>query len=138
MAKDKEKKKDKKGKKPGKDKKLAKAAKQETAASPGPMISPLAPDAFPDLPQIAGAEFASAAAGVKYKGRTDVMLVRLAPGTAIGGAFTRSTTRAACVLDCQAKLSGEQDSSHGAAIVVNSIERISHSLAAKRSTSRSL
>ncbi|WBU61871.1 bifunctional glutamate N-acetyltransferase/amino-acid acetyltransferase ArgJ [Paracoccus albus] len=84
------------------------------------MISPLAPAAFPDLPQIAGAEFASAAAGVKYKGRTDVMLVRLAPGTAIAGAFTRSTTRAACVLDCQAKLSGKQDSSQGAAIVVNS------------------
>ena len=41
-------------------------------------VSPLAPAAFPDLPVIAGAEFASAAAGVKYKGRTDVMLVRLA------------------------------------------------------------
>ncbi|MEG4641857.1 hypothetical protein VB636_03295, partial [Paracoccus sp. APAP_BH8] len=46
-----------------------------------------------------GAEFASGAAGVKYQGRTDVMLVRLAPGTAIAGAFTKSSTRAASVLE---------------------------------------
>ncbi|WP_245727280.1 bifunctional glutamate N-acetyltransferase/amino-acid acetyltransferase ArgJ [Paracoccus isoporae] len=83
-------------------------------------VSPLAPEAFPDLPPIAGVEFASAAAGLKYRGRTDVMLVRLAKGTAIAGAFTRSSTRAACVLDCQAKLSSRQDLTQGAAIIVNS------------------
>ncbi|WP_323716487.1 bifunctional glutamate N-acetyltransferase/amino-acid acetyltransferase ArgJ [Paracoccus aminovorans] len=83
-------------------------------------VSPLAPAGFPDLPVVAGVEFASAAAGVKYKGRTDVMLVRLAPGTAIAGAFTRSSTRAACVLDCQAKLAGKQEDQQGAAIIVNS------------------
>ncbi|MFV0292055.1 MAG: bifunctional glutamate N-acetyltransferase/amino-acid acetyltransferase ArgJ [Paracoccus sp. (in: a-proteobacteria)] len=84
------------------------------------MISPLAPEAFPELPVIAGAEFASAAAGVKYQGRTDVMLVKLAAGTSIAGVFTRSSTRAACVLDCQDKLKGQQDTSKGAAIIVNS------------------
>jgi glutamate N-acetyltransferase/amino-acid N-acetyltransferase len=84
-------------------------------------VSPLAPPGgFPDLPAIAGAEFAATAAGVRYQGRTDVTLIRLAPGTAIAGAFTRSSTRAACVLDCQAKLAGRQDTSAGAAIVVNS------------------
>ena len=113
MTKEKGKKKDKKGKKSDK----SKAAKP---ASTGPQVSPLAPAAFPSLPVIAGVEFASAAAGVKYKDRTDVMLVRLAPGTAIAGAFTRSSTRAACVLDCQAKLAGVQDTAAGAAIVVNS------------------
>jgi glutamate N-acetyltransferase / amino-acid N-acetyltransferase len=82
-------------------------------------VSPLAPAAFPDLPEIAGAEFASAAAGVRYAGRTDVMLVRLAEGTSLAGAFTRSSTRAACILDCQAKLGGSPDKA-GAAIVVNS------------------
>ncbi|WP_347265720.1 bifunctional glutamate N-acetyltransferase/amino-acid acetyltransferase ArgJ [Paracoccus sp. (in: a-proteobacteria)] len=87
---------------------------------PANPVSPLAPAAFPDLPVIAGAEFAAGAAGIKYQGRTDVMLVRLAPGTAIAGAFTRSTTRAACVLDCQEKLGWAQDTSTGAAIVVNS------------------
>ncbi|WP_313351626.1 bifunctional glutamate N-acetyltransferase/amino-acid acetyltransferase ArgJ [Paracoccus sp. (in: a-proteobacteria)] len=83
-------------------------------------VSPLAPAHFPDLPVIEGAEFASGAAGVKYQGRTDVMLVRLAPGTAIAGAFTKSSTRAASVLDCQAKLALKQDVGEGAAIIVNS------------------
>ncbi|KRW95364.1 N-acetylglutamate synthase [Paracoccus sp. MKU1] len=83
-------------------------------------VSPLAPARFPDLPVIEGAEFASGAAGVKYQGRTDVMLVRLAPGTAIAGAFTKSSTRAASVLDCQAKLALKQDTGAGAAIIVNS------------------
>lgn len=48
------------------------------------------------------------------------MLARLAPGTAIAGAFTRSSTRAACVLDCQEKLRVAAESDEGAAIVVNS------------------
>ncbi|RRH76697.1 bifunctional glutamate N-acetyltransferase/amino-acid acetyltransferase ArgJ [Falsigemmobacter faecalis] len=89
------------------------------AAKKAHPVSPLAPAAFPDLPEIAGVDFAAAAAGVRYKGRTDVMLARLAPGTAIAGAFTRSSTRAACVLDAQAKLS-PKDSTEGAAILVNS------------------
>ena len=84
-------------------------------------VSPLAPrGGFPALPVIGGVEFAAAAAGVRYAGRTDVMLARLAPGTAIAGAFTRSSTRAACVLDCQAKLASAAASDAGAAIVVNS------------------
>lgn len=83
-------------------------------------VSPLAPAAFPALPVIDGAEFAAVEAGVRYANRTDVMLVRLAPGTAIAGAFTRSSTRAACVLDCQAKLKRRARAEDGAAIVVNS------------------
>lgn len=134
MAKDKGKKdkqkakdaKGKDGKKGKKDKKMssAKFAPAEVMTAPAakaaPQVSPLAPAAFPTLPVVPGVEFASAAAGVKYKNRTDVMLVRLAPGTVIAGAFTRSSTRAACVLDCQAKLAGTQDPTEGAAIVVNS------------------
>ncbi|WBU58399.1 bifunctional glutamate N-acetyltransferase/amino-acid acetyltransferase ArgJ [Paracoccus sediminicola] len=89
-------------------------------SSSAPPVSPLAPDNFPDLPVIPGVEFASAAAGVKYKGRTDVMLARLAPGTSVAAVFTRSSTRAACVLDCQEKLAAPADTSHGAAIIVNS------------------
>lgn len=81
-------------------------------------VSPLAPAAFPDLPVIAGASFASAEAGVRYQNRTDVMLALLAPGTSVAGVFTRSATRSAPVLDCQAKIGG--DASEGAAILVNS------------------
>ncbi len=80
--------------------------------------SPLAPAQFPDLPVIAGVTFASAAAGVKYKNRTDVMLAIAAPGSAVAGVFTRSATRSAPVLDCQAKLGGNP--SGAAAILVNS------------------
>ena len=81
-------------------------------------VSPLAPAAFPDLPVIDGVTFATAAAGVKYQGRTDVMLALLAPGSAVAGVFTRSATRSANVLDCQAKIGA--DSPDGAAIIVNS------------------
>ncbi|WP_306755490.1 bifunctional glutamate N-acetyltransferase/amino-acid acetyltransferase ArgJ [Paracoccus actinidiae] len=83
-------------------------------------VSPLAPARFPDLPVIAGIEFASGAAGVKYQGRTDVTLIRIAPGSTLAGAFTKSSTRAACVLDNQAKLAMGGDAPDGAAIIVNS------------------
>ena len=79
--------------------------------------SPLAPAGFPDLPAIDGVRFAAVEAGIKYKGRKDVMLAVCAPGTSIAGVFTRSATRAAPVLDCQAKLGLSQDA--GAAILVN-------------------
>ena len=81
-------------------------------------VSPLAPEQFPDLPVIGGVRFATVAAGVRYSGRTDVMLALLDPGTSVAGVFTRSATRSAPVLDCQAKIGG--DSSGGAAILVNS------------------
>ncbi|WP_294929062.1 bifunctional glutamate N-acetyltransferase/amino-acid acetyltransferase ArgJ [uncultured Paracoccus sp.] len=96
------------------------SAVQPVPQKASPKVSPLAPARFPDLPVIEGVEFASGAAGVKYKGRTDVTLIRIAPGAAIAGAFTRSATRAASVLDCQAKLAAGADTQGGAAIVVNS------------------
>lgn len=80
--------------------------------------SPLAPAHFPDLPVVSGVTFATVAAGVRYSGRTDVMLAKLAVGTSIAGVFTKSTTRAAPVLDCQGKLGGK--TSTPAAILVNS------------------
>ena len=80
--------------------------------------SPLAPNSFPKLPIIDGVKFATAAAGIKYRDRTDVMLASIAVGSTVAGVFTRSATRAACVLDCQSKIGG--DTSRGAAILVNS------------------
>ncbi|MEJ6404926.1 bifunctional glutamate N-acetyltransferase/amino-acid acetyltransferase ArgJ [Yoonia sp. 2307UL14-13] len=81
-------------------------------------VSPLAPSAFPDLPFIDGVTFATVSAGVRYAGRTDVMLAHLAPGSTIAGVFTRSATRSANVRDCQAKIGG--CSNGAAAIIVNS------------------
>ncbi len=112
MAKDKKAKKDKAPKKGAK----AKKAKVRLKA-----VSPLAPaGGFPALPTIAGAEFAAVAAGVRYEGRLDVMLARLAPGTSIAGAFTRSATRSAPVRACEARLAMKPSASEGAAIIVNS------------------
>ncbi|WP_371038054.1 bifunctional glutamate N-acetyltransferase/amino-acid acetyltransferase ArgJ [Rhodosalinus sp. FB01] len=82
-----------------------------------PPRSPLAPDRFPDLPDVAGVELAVASAGVRYAGRDDVMLARLASGRTVAGVFTRSATRAAPVLDCEAKIAG--DDRAGAAFLVN-------------------
>ena len=83
-----------------------------------PPLSPLAPAAFPSLPEIGGVSLATAEAGVRYAGRTDVMLALLAPGTAMAGVFTRSATRSAAVLDCQKKIAFQSEA--GAAIIVNS------------------
>ena len=83
-------------------------------------VSPLAPASFPTLPVIAGVEFAAVEAGIKYQNRRDVMLVRLAPGTAMAGVFTRSSTRSGCVRDCQTKLAARVPAGVGAAIIVNS------------------
>lgn len=93
------------------------ASAPKKAAKP---VSPLAPASFPTLPVIAGAEFAAVGAGIKYQNRKDVMLVRLAPGTSVAGAFTRSTTRSGCVRDCQTKLATKVVDGDGAAIIVNS------------------
>ncbi|NOD76133.1 MULTISPECIES: bifunctional glutamate N-acetyltransferase/amino-acid acetyltransferase ArgJ [unclassified Ruegeria] len=81
-------------------------------------VSPLAPASFPDLPAIDGVRFATVEAGVRYQGRTDVMLAVLDPGTSAAGVFTRSATRAAPVLDCQDKIGGSSEGP--AAILVNS------------------
>ena len=80
--------------------------------------SPLAPAAFPDLPPVQGVRLASAAAGVRYQDRADVMLAELSPGTAVAGVFTKSATRSAPVLDCQSKIGCVTEA--GAAILVNS------------------
>ena len=96
-------------------KKLLEQAQDNSSDS----ISPLAPKGgFPDLPVIDGVEFATVEAGVRYSERADVMLARLCHGATIAGVFTKSATRAAPVLDCQAKLGSS--SNGGAAIIVNS------------------
>ena len=94
---------------------------QELTELRGDLVSPLAPvDGFPQLPVIDGVRFATAAAGVKYQGREDVMLAELCAGTAVAGVFTRSATRSANVLDCQAKLGQAVHDGKGFAVIVNS------------------
>ena len=79
-------------------------------------VSPIAPARFPELPPIAGVRLAACEAGVRYKGRTDLMLAELAPGSAVAGVFTQSTMPGQPVIWCRQCLP------HGRirAIVVNS------------------
>ncbi|MBV9591411.1 MAG: bifunctional ornithine acetyltransferase/N-acetylglutamate synthase, partial [Hyphomicrobiales bacterium] len=53
-------------------------------------LSPLAPKTYPDLPPVEGVRFATAEAGIRYKGRTDVLLAVMDKGTQVAGVFTRS------------------------------------------------
>ena len=79
-------------------------------------VSPLAPKANPELPAIAGVRLATAEAGIRYKGRTDVLYVALEEGTEVAGVFTRSRCSSAPVDWCRAKLAGGR----ARALVVNS------------------
>ncbi|MGJ3262553.1 MAG: bifunctional glutamate N-acetyltransferase/amino-acid acetyltransferase ArgJ [Salinarimonas sp.] len=69
-------------------------------------VSPLAPATLPTLPPIAGVRLATAAAGIRYRGRTDVLYVGLDAGTAVAGVFTRSKCPSAPVDWCRANLAG--------------------------------
>ena len=53
-------------------------------------ISPFAPAQFPTLPPLAGFEMATAEAGVKYRGRTDLWVLRGQTGTQIAGVYTQN------------------------------------------------
>jgi glutamate N-acetyltransferase/amino-acid N-acetyltransferase len=71
---------------------------------------------MPDMPPIDGVRLATAAAGIRYKGRTDVLLVVLDPGTAAAGVLTQSKCPSAPVEWCRAQLKGRK----ARALVVNS------------------
>ena len=70
-------------------------------------ISPLAPARFPDLPPIPGVSLAAAEARLRYRGRPDLLLASLAPGTAVAGVLTRSLTAAPPVHWCRALLGAD-------------------------------
>src|SRR3954467_14025305 len=79
-------------------------------------VSPLAPKSVPELPPISGVRLATAEAGIRYRGRTDVLYAGFEAGTAVAGVFTRSKCPSAPVDWCRANLA------RGAAraLVVNS------------------
>jgi glutamate N-acetyltransferase / amino-acid N-acetyltransferase len=67
-------------------------------------VSPLAPATVAELPPIAGVRLATASAGIRYEGRTDVLLVVFDQGAAVGGVLTRSKCPSAPVEWCRARL----------------------------------
>jgi glutamate N-acetyltransferase/amino-acid N-acetyltransferase len=74
------------------------------------------------MPEIAGVRLATAAAGIRYKGRTDVLLAVMDEGTTAAGVFTTSKCPSAPVEWCRAGLKGGKSSKGGLAraLVVNS------------------
>ena len=80
------------------------------------LVSPLAPKSIPPMPAIGGVRLATAEAGIRYKGRTDVLLAVLDKGTAVAGVLTRSKCPSAPVEWCRTHLGGGM----ARALVVNS------------------
>ena len=78
-------------------------------------VSPLAPKRFPKMPAVPGVEMLTVQTGMKYQGRTDVLLVRLAKGSTIAGTFTKSLTASAPVEWCKEQVTQGEVS----AIIVN-------------------
>ncbi|GHF10573.1 arginine biosynthesis bifunctional protein ArgJ [Kordiimonas sediminis] len=80
-------------------------------------VSPLAPEAFPVVNNIPGVEFGAMATGMRYKGRLDLLLVRLCQGTQVAGVFTQNSMPAAPVEWCRQALKNSGGTGRG--LVVN-------------------
>lgn len=81
-------------------------------------ISPFAPEYFPTLPPLDGFTMATAEAGVKYRGRTDLWVLRCDPGTSVAGVFTQNRCPGAPVDWSRKALSARPDGPR--LVVVNS------------------
>lgn len=79
-------------------------------------ISPLAPKTYAEMPPVRGVRMATAAAGIKYRNRTDVLMMVFDRPAAVAGVFTRSKCPSAPVDFCRANLPGGV----ARAVVVNS------------------
>jgi len=102
--------------------KPAPKAARKTAGKPagkgtGEKISPLAPRRTATLPPVGGVTLGAVAAGIKYKGRTDLLVVRMPEGTQVAGVFTTSKTASAPVDWCRNNVS---EGGQGRMLVVNS------------------
>ena len=78
--------------------------------------SPFAPTSYPEAPALAGVRLATAEAGIRYKGRTDLLLVRFDPAATVAGVFTKSRCASAPVDWDRERLKGGR----ARALVVNS------------------
>jgi glutamate N-acetyltransferase/amino-acid N-acetyltransferase len=79
-------------------------------------VSPLAPRELAELPALGGVDFAVAEAGIRYRGRTDLLVMRFGPDTEVAGVLTTSRCASAPVEWCRAML----PAGRARALVVNS------------------
>ncbi|MFT8718875.1 bifunctional glutamate N-acetyltransferase/amino-acid acetyltransferase ArgJ, partial [Acetobacter sp.] len=68
-------------------------------------VSPLA-SSLPDLGVVRGVRLGAVAAGIRYKGRTDLVLAEFDAGTTVAGVFTKSKCPGAPVDWCRTALKG--------------------------------
>lgn len=79
-------------------------------------VSPFAPKSLIDPPAMAGVGISAIEAGIRYQGRTDLLLMTFPAGTSVAGVLTQSKTRSAPVEWCAKQLQHGQ----ARALVVNS------------------
>ncbi len=79
-------------------------------------VSPLAPKSYPKMPAIEGVRMETSMAGIKYKNRTDVLMMVFDEPASVAGVFTRSLCPSAPVDLCR----GNLKSGKARAVVVNS------------------
>ncbi len=99
----------------------AKAAKPQAfvaSAKAAHPISPLAPKTIRDLPPIAGVRLGTAEAGIRYKGRADLLCAVFSPHTQAAGVFTKSKTRSAPIDWCRDNLARTGEGSGEARLLV--------------------
>jgi glutamate N-acetyltransferase / amino-acid N-acetyltransferase len=68
-------------------------------------ISPLAVP-LPELPPVAGVRLSATAAGIRYQGRTDVVMIEASPNSTVAGVFTSNKCPGAPIDWCRASLRG--------------------------------
>ncbi len=78
-------------------------------------VSPLAPAGFPAIPPVAGFRFATVEAGIRYRGRPDLLLIEAVAGTSVAGVLTRSAMPGHPVIWCRKVLPGGR----ARAVIVN-------------------
>ncbi|RFC66321.1 bifunctional glutamate N-acetyltransferase/amino-acid acetyltransferase ArgJ [Fulvimarina endophytica] len=88
----------------------------KSASKAAPHVSPLAPASIPDVPGIEGVRIATAQAGIKYAGRTDLLVMVFDEPVAVAGVLTTSKCASAPVEVCRQNLSGGR----ARALIVNS------------------
>ncbi|HEY6433696.1 MAG TPA: bifunctional glutamate N-acetyltransferase/amino-acid acetyltransferase ArgJ [Acetobacteraceae bacterium] len=68
-------------------------------------VSPLAVQ-LPELPPLAGVRLGAAEAGIRYRNRTDLVMMEFAAGTTVAGVFTNNQCPGAPIDWCRAALKG--------------------------------
>ncbi len=74
------------------------------------MSTPVSPLAIPlpELPPLAGVRLGAAEVGIRYQGRTDVVMMEVAPGSSVAGVFTSNKCPGAPVDWCRGALKGRK------------------------------